>query len=164
MHYVFEPGNHDKNTGWFLAFAISEVFKNVPGVTCDCSPEFAKLLIFGQAALVTAHGDGSKSQVDSLVATMLRTKRDVAVDYMHNNPDPVRYVRSHYLKLGHTHNANSHTTKDGSCHVEYLDSVCAASSWEHSQGYASTPERYISAFVWDGSAVPPDRIIGSISN
>jgi len=149
VEYIYIPGNHDKNTGWQLAFTLGKVFENVPNITCDCAPQAYKHRQFGQVAVGWTHGSMNKKNLDGLMNSMVRDQTNVYYKCLH---------------VGHLHSSHSHTSVDGGCFVEHLDSVCPASLWEHEQGYGKTPLRYVKAFIWDGTPTPPDTIVGAVTS
>ena len=148
VEYVYIPGNHDKDSGWQLAFTLSKVFANVDGITCDVEPNPHKYRRIGHVALGWTHGDANKKNLDGLLNMMIKDQTGIQYKCLH---------------IGHLHSSHSHTSTDGGCYVEYLDSLCPASLWEHSQGYGKTPLRYVNAFLWDGTPTPPERVIGAVS-
>jgi hypothetical protein len=147
VEYVYIPGNHDRNTGWQLAFTLSKVFEKVDGVTCDCSPNPFKYRVINKVAIGWAHGDMNKKNIDNMMNMLTRELSGIILKFFH---------------LGHQHNPNSHTSSDGGCIIEYFDSLCPASLWEHQQGYGKTPLRSIQALIHTGEPIPPDRIIGAV--
>lgn len=151
VEYIYIPGNHDKDTGWQLAFNLSKVFEQMQNirVTCDCEPNPHKYRIIGKVALGWTHGDARGKNLDGLMNMLIRG---------HNN------IEYKCLHAGHLHSSHSHTSVDGGCYVENLDSLCPASLWEHTQAYGKTPMRYVTAFLWDGTPTPPDRIVGAVAS
>lgn len=148
VEYIYIPGNHDRNTGWQLAFTLSKVFENVDGITCDCSPNPFKYRIFNKIAIGWAHGDMNKKNIDNMMNMLTRELSGITLKFFH---------------LGHQHNSNSHTSSDGGCIIEYFDSLCPASLWEHQQGFGKTPLRSIQALIHDGEPTPPDRVVGAVA-
>lgn len=154
VEYIYIPGNHDHELGRMTAVALKQTFssKFVPKeianrISFDVEPNPHKYRIYGQVALGWTHGDAPKKNLDGLMNLMVRDQTNIEYKCLH---------------VGHLHSSHSHTSVDGGTYVEYLDSLCPASYWEHSMAFGKTPLRYVNAFLWDGTPVPPERIIGAI--
>lgn len=143
--YIYIPGNHDRNTGWHLAYSMSMLFKDWKNVTIDYEPNPHKVRRIGDVAVGFTHGDASPKNIDWLMHQLTVGMSDI-------------YLR--YLITGHLHNASLKSCADGSTIREGVDSFCHSGKWEHEMGYPRTPLLYLKAFLFDGTATPPDTIIG----
>lgn len=120
VHFVFNPSNHDYQSGFFLADVISSWFRNCPNITFDCSISHRKYYKYGSNLIGTTHGDGAK-QSDLPLLMAVEAKEDWS-NTVH------KYVYSHHL--------HHKVSKDFiGVTVESLRSPSGTDSWHHRNGY-----------------------------
>jgi len=130
VHFVFNPSNHDYQSGFFLAQLIESHFRKSKNVTFDCSISHRKYTMYGNSLIGTTHGDGAK-QAD-LGSLMSVEAKDMWIKAEH------RYY--------YTHHVHHKTAKDYiNVTVESLRSPSVSDSWHYRNGYVS-PEA-VEAFV-----------------
>jgi len=124
VHFVFNPSNHDYQSGFFLANVIETHFRNAKNITFDCSISHRKYSTYGQNLIGTTHGDGAK--FSDLPLLMAQESKDWS-------STKHRYIFTH-----HIHHKQS---KDfGSICVESLRSPSGTDSWHHRNGYQHSPK------------------------
>lgn len=120
IHFVFNPSNHDYQSGFFLADVIQSWFRNSDNITFDCSIAHRKYYRYGQNLIGSTHGDGAKPQ--DLPMLMAVEAKDMWAITNH------KYVYSHHL--------HHKVSKDFiGVTVESLRSPSGTDSWHHRQGY-----------------------------
>lgn len=131
VEVVYIQGNHDGLTGYTLLTAVNTAFRNDPNVTVDAGPNPRKWRRIGKNLIGWCHGDMPS-----------KTKRT----WLHQEAREA-YGETEYAEVhaGHLH-SQSATDENGIVHRD-LPTVCAASAWEHKQGYISAWAGMIS-FVW----------------
>ena len=130
VEVIFNPSNHDYQSGFFLAQVIESHFRNSKNVSFDCSVSHRKYFIYGNSLIGTSHGDGAK-QTDLGSLMSIEAKE-------HWAGAEFRYFYTH-----HVHHKNN---KDFiNVTVETLRSPSPADSWHHRNGYISQPA--VEAFI-----------------
>ena len=130
VEFIFNPSNHDYQSGFFLAQTIEAHFNNCKNVSFDCSIAHRKYSVYGNSLIGTTHGDGAKQH--NLGSLMSVEAKENWADAEH------RYFYTH-----HVHHKSS---KDFiNVTVETLRSPSPADSWHHRNGYIS-PEA-VEAFI-----------------
>jgi hypothetical protein len=120
IHFVFNPSNHDYQSGFFLADVIQSWFRNSANITFDCSIAHRKYYRYGDNLIGSTHGDGAKSQ--DLPMLMAVEAKDMWAITNH------KYVYSHHL--------HHKVSKDFiGVTVESLRSPSGTDSWHHRNGY-----------------------------
>lgn len=120
IHFVFNPSNHDYQSGFFLADVIQSWFRLCPNIKFDCSIAHRKYFQYGDNLIGTTHGDGAKPQ--DLPMLMAVEAKDMWANTSH------RYVFSHHL--------HHKVSKDFiGVTVESLRSPSGTDSWHHRNGY-----------------------------
>lgn len=120
IHFVFNPSNHDYQSGFFLADVIQSWFRLCPNIRFDCSIAHRKYFQYGENLIGTTHGDGAKPQ--DLPMLMAVEAKDMWADTNH------KYVYSHHL--------HHKVSKDYiGVTVESLRSPSGTDSWHHRNGY-----------------------------
>jgi hypothetical protein len=120
IHFVFNPSNHDYQSGFFLADVIQSWFRLSKNITFDCSIAHRKYYKYGSNLIGSTHGDGAKPQ--DLPMLMAVEAKDMWADTNH------KYVYSHHL--------HHKVSKDFiGVTVESLRSPSGTDSWHHKQGY-----------------------------
>lgn len=130
VEMVFNPSNHDYQSGFFLAQTIEAHFNKCKNVTFDVSIAHRKYSTYGNSLIMTTHGDGAK-QIDLGSLMSVEAKKHWA-DSEH------RYAYTH-----HVHHKSS---KDYiNITVETLRSPSPADSWHSTKGYIS--KEAVEAFI-----------------
>ena len=130
VEMVFNPSNHDYQSGFFLAQTIEAHFNNCKNVTFDVSIAHRKYSTYGNSLIMTTHGDGAK-QIDLGSLMSVEAKEHWAMSEH-------RYAYTH-----HVHHKSS---KDYiNITVETLRSPSPADSWHATKGYIS--KEAVEAFV-----------------
>jgi len=120
IHFVFNPSNHDYQSGFFLADVIQSWFRLSKNITFDCSIAHRKYYKYGSNLIGSTHGDGAKPQ--DLPMLMAVEAKDMWADTNH------KYVYSHHL--------HHKVSKDFiGVTVESLRSPSGTDSWHHRNGY-----------------------------
>ncbi len=124
VRFVFNPSNHDYQSGFFLAQVIEAHFKNCQDVTFDVSIAHRKYFTYGSNLIGTTHGDGAKTQ-------------DLPLIMAHESKDWSE-TKHRYI---YTHHVHHKTAKDHlSVCVESLRSPSGTDSWHHRNGYQHAPK------------------------
>ena len=119
---VFNPSNHDYQSGFFLAQCIEAHFRQSKNVTFNCSIAHRKYSTYGNSLIGTTHGDGAK-QIDLGSLMSIEAKEHWATSEH-------RYFYTH-----HVHHKSSKDYINVS--VETLRSPSPADSWHATKGYKS---------------------------
>jgi len=120
IHFVFNPSNHDYQSGFFLADVIQSWFRQSKNITFDCSIAHRKYYQYGSNLIGSTHGDGAKPQ--DLPMLMAVEAKEMWADTEH------KYVYSHHL--------HHKVSKDYiGVTVESLRSPSGSDSWHHRAGY-----------------------------
>jgi len=120
IHFVFNPSNHDYQSGFFLADVIQSWFRNSSNITFDCSIAHRKYYQYGSNLIGSTHGDGAKPQ--DLPMLMAVEAKNMWAETNH------KYVYSHHL--------HHKVSKDFiGVTVESLRSPSGTDSWHHRNGY-----------------------------
>lgn len=161
VEYIYLRGNHDQVLGYAVAYAVKLAFINNPNITCDIEPnphKYRKLEWENKAKkskkkqedrcvmVVFSHGDMNKANLEALPYTLAN--------------DDMQGVAKRYIHVGHLHNQNSYTTRDGGTEVVHIDSFCYGSYWEHQQGYGETDSLFLNMWMWRRNATRPNALIG----
>lgn len=120
IHFVFNPSNHDYQSGFFLADVIQSWFRLNQNITFDCSIAHRKYYQYGSNLIGTTHGDGAKPQ--DLPMLMAVEAKNMWAKTNH------KYVYSHHL--------HHKVSKDFiGVTVESLRSPSGSDSWHHRNGF-----------------------------
>jgi hypothetical protein len=132
IHFVFNPSNHDYQSGFFLADVIQSWFRNSPNITFDCSIAHRKYYQYGSNLIGSTHGDGAKPQ--DLPMLMAVESRESWADTKH------KYFYSHHL--------HHKISKDYiGVTVESLRSPSGTDSWHHRNGYGVGGVKAVEGFI-----------------
>ena len=130
VEMVFNPSNHDYQSGFFLAQTIEAHFHKSKNVTFNCSIAHRKYSTYGNSLIGTTHGDGAKQHnLGSLMSIEAKE---------HWATSEHRYFYTH-----HVHHKSSKDFINVS--VETLRSPSPADSWHDRNGYIS--KEAVEAFV-----------------
>ena len=130
VEFVFNPSNHDYQSGFFLAQTIEAHFNNCNNITFNCSMSNRKYSFYGNSLIGTTHGHGAKQHnLGSLMS--IEAKKDWAT------------AEHRYFYTHHVHHKSSKDLINVT--VETLRSPSPADSWHHRNGYVS--KEAVEAFV-----------------
>jgi hypothetical protein len=125
VHFVFNPSNHDYQSGFFLADSISSWYSNNKNITFDTSIAHRKYFSYFNNLIGTTHGDGAKPQDLPLLMAQEAQKEWSKCKH--------RYVYIHHI--------HHKTSKDYiGVTVEALRSPSGTDSWHHRNGYQHAPK------------------------
>lgn len=124
VEFVFNPSNHDYQSGFFLADVIKTYYKDCPNISFDCSIAHRKYTVYGDNLIGTTHGDGAKQADLPLL---------MASESPHWSSCKHRYIYSH-----HVHHK---VAKDYiGVTFETLRSPSGTDSWHYRNGYTGVPK------------------------
>ena len=125
VHFMFNPSNHDYQSGFFLADSISSWFKKCENVSFDVSIAHRKYYKYHNNLIGTTHGDGAKPQ-DLPLLMAQEAKKEWSE------------AKNRYVYIHHIHHKMS---KDFiGVTVETLRSPSGTDSWHHRNGYQHSPK------------------------
>lgn len=121
VHVINSKGNHDEQSSFLLAIALTAHYRNEPRVTIDPSPDVFHYYEFGQNLIGMHHGHLVRKP-DQLYKVMTEDKRE-------------EYGRcSHHTWLcGHIH--HTAVVETGSMRVESFSTIIPRDNYAHSNGY-----------------------------
>lgn len=131
IEYVYIAGNHDRDTGYYLAKTIQVAFRREKNITFDISPNPLKAKLYGKSLVGYCHGDMSPKNLGTWLLTNYRKEFGESV-----------YAEIH---CGHLHSKTEEVING--VKVIRLPALCESSYWEHSMGYKS--ERALICYVWN---------------
>ncbi len=124
VHFIFNPSNHDYQSGFFLANVIETHFRKSKNITFDCSIAHRKYFVYGSNLIGSTHGDGAKFADLPLLMAQESPKWS---ETKH------RYI--------YTHHVHHKVSKDFvGVTVESLRSPSGTDSWHHRNGYQHNPK------------------------
>ena len=125
VHFMFNPSNHDYQSGFFLADSISSWYNKCENITFDTSIAHRKYYQYHNNLIGTTHGDGAKMQdLPLLMAQEAREEWSSA--------------KNRYVYIHHIHHKMS---KDFiGVTVEALRSPSGTDGWHHRNGYQHAPK------------------------
>lgn len=130
VHFVFNPSNHDYQSGFFLADVIKTYYKDKQNITFDCSISHRKYYTYGNNIIGSTHGDGAR--LDTLPMLMA----DEAKDWSS--------CKHRYM---YTHHVHHKTLKDfPGLTVESLRSPSSTDGWHSRNGFTGVPKA-VEAFI-----------------
>ena len=133
VHFMFNPSNHDYQSGFFLSDSIRSWYKDCKNITFDVSIAHRKYYKYHSNLIGTSHGDGAKQQ-DLPLLIAQEAREDWA------------QVKHKYVYIHHIHHKMS---KDYiGVTVEALRSPSGTDSWHHRKGYQHAPKA-VEGFVHD---------------
>lgn len=133
VHFMFNPSNHDYQSGFFLSDSIRSWYKDCKNITFDVSIAHRKYYKYHSNLIGTSHGDGAKQQ--DLPLLMAQEAREDWAQVKHK-----------YVYIHHIHHKMS---KDYiGVTVEALRSPSGTDSWHHRKGYQHAPKA-VEGFVHD---------------
>lgn len=125
VHFVFNPSNHDYQSGFFLSDSISSWYENCENITFDVSIAHRKYYKYYNNLIGTTHGDGAKMQ-------------DLPILMAQEAGEDWSNAKNRYVYIHHIHHKMS---KDFvGVTVEALRSPSGTDSWHHRNGYQHAPK------------------------
>lgn len=149
VHLVFNPSNHDYQSGWMLADSVSSWFANHPNVsTKDGSLSIAhrKYIQYGQNLLGFTHGDGAKANdLPSLMQYEARAVwGETKFAYWHCHHFHVKDRKvygKHNYRIEKDHigvtvlNSGKERDPENSVFVEVVRSPSSSDAWHNKNGH-----------------------------
>lgn len=149
VHLVFNPSNHDYQSGWMLADSVSSWFANHPRVNIEdgsMSIAHRKYIQYGENLLGFTHGDGAKeSDLPNLMQYEARASwGETKFGYWHCHHLHVKdrkvYGKQNYrIEKDHIGvtvlNSGKERDPKNSVFVEVIRSPSAADAWHSRNGY-----------------------------
>lgn len=129
-HVIYNPSNHDKVSGYYLAQVIEAWFSKSKSVTFDITPSHRKYYTYGSNLIGTCHGDGAKD--NNLPLLMAHESIDWSK------------CRHRYFYTHHIHHKKSKDYMGVT--VESMRSPSGADSYHHQNGFQHAPKG-IDAFI-----------------
>ncbi len=125
VHVLWVPGNHDPHTGFYIACALEQLFKDSPDITIDASPTPRKYYRHGLTLIEYDHGEDPKDEfMPGLMAEERKDFGECIWKECH---------RGHIHKKKETH-VNVANTFNGT-KVMHLPSLAGTDFWHFSKGY-----------------------------
>lgn len=119
IEYVYCCGNHDRNTGYFLAHTLKNYFHEHKDFEFDIEPNPIKAKKIGCTLLGLCHGDmPQKRLADSLIFNFRKEYGETKFATLH---------------CGHLHEEN--VCVQNGVFIKRVPKLCESSPWEHRQGY-----------------------------
>ena len=137
VRVVYNPSNHDYQSGYMLAQVVEAYFRNHPNVEFDVSISHRKVLRYGLNMIGTSHGDGAKlADLPLLMATEF--------------PETWAECPHRYVYLHHIHHKQVHKWMSGKDYIgitaEYLRTPSPSDSWHFRNGYVGA-KKAIEGFI-----------------
>lgn len=125
VHVVYNPSNHDYQSGFFLADVIKSWFRNCENITFDTSIAHRKYYRYGNNLIGSSHGDGAK--LSDMPLLMAQEAPEAWCNTKH------RYIYSHHL--------HHYQAKDMiGVSLEVLRSPSGTDSWHHRNAFQHAPK------------------------
>lgn len=132
IEVVSVSGNHDREISFYLFSSLEKAFRKDDRITFNVGPNPFKAKRYGKILLGWTHGDVKKENI---------------TDWMqvHYSKD---YGESNWREIHSGHFHSQGIIDKAGILVRYLPKICAASSWEHTNGYNAAIKSVVS-FVWN---------------
>lgn len=125
VHVIYNPSNHDYQSGFFLADVIKSWFRLCKNVSFDTSIAHRKYFRWGNNLIGSTHGDGAKMA-------------DLPLLMAQEDPEGWCNTKHRYI---YTHHLHHYQAKDLiGVSVEVLRSPSGTDSWHHRNGYQHAPK------------------------
>lgn len=125
VHVIYNPSNHDYQSGFFLADVIKSWFRLCKNVTFDTSIAHRKYFRWGNNLIGSTHGDGAKMA-------------DLPLLMAQEDPEGWCNTKHRYI---YTHHLHHYQAKDLiGVSVEVLRSPSGTDSWHHRNGFQHAPK------------------------
>jgi hypothetical protein len=144
VHVQYDPSNHDRMSGFFLADTLSSWYFNDEHVTFSVGPSYRKYYRYHSNLIGTTHGDGAK-------------EADLPLLMAHETGADWHECKHKYIYTHHIHHKRSKDYMGVT--IESMRSPSGPDSYHHKYGYMHSPKG-IDAFVHH----PVDGQIARISH
>lgn len=124
VHVMYNPSNHDYDSGFMLFDSLASWFRLCEHITFDYTMAHRKYATYGNSLIMTSHGDGAKEK--DLVKLMAAEAKEKWASTDHR-----------YIYLGHLHHRIA--KDDIGASIEYTRTIAPACSWSHRNGYINKP-------------------------
>ena len=131
VHVVFNPANHDYQSGFMLCDALYCWFNTAKSVTFDREIIHRKYTQYGKNLIVTTHGDGAK--FGDMPLLMASERPQMWADTVH------RYAYVHHLHHRQKHQFLAHKDFPGIT-LEIMRSPSASDQYHYKNGYVGAPK------------------------
>ena len=90
---VFVPSNHDKESGYYLCFALYQKFQGYDNITVDISPKLRKAYEWGDSVIFLDHGELKPEKLVNILSTEFdkewggKTTREVHAGHLHKKQE-----------------------------------------------------------------------------
>lgn len=126
IEVVYNPSNHDYQSGYMLAQTIQAYFRLCKNVTFNVDISHRKYTKYGNSMIATSHGDGAKlDQTPQLMA--------------YEQPVMFAQCKYRYIYLHHIHHKQTHKFTVAKDYIgitaEYLRSPSSSDSWHDRNGF-----------------------------
>jgi hypothetical protein len=135
MTVVYNPSNHDFQSGFFLANSVKSYYHNSE-ITFHVNMKHRKYFQFGNSLIATSHGDGANERDLVNIMAMEAKKMWSKTKYWHWYLHHVHHMKKLKYRDGEDYNGVT---------VEYLRAVSPADGWHSKNGYLSNQS--MTAFV-----------------
>ncbi len=126
------PGNHDRQTSYFICREIAAWFRNCDRVKVDADPIPRKYVLWERNLLGFTHGEGAKDP-KSLPIIMATEK-----------PREWAHATCREWHLGHNHTARKFVTRDMDEHcgvrMRWMSALSGSDNWAHHMGYVGNTQ------------------------
>lgn len=138
------PGNHDRNTSWFLVEHLLAKFSQEPRVKINNDPQVRKYLRYGPTLIGYVHGDDTKpNDLPGLMANEAK--------------DDWAQTEYHVWHIGHWHKRKEvrHTAGDtfNGVEVRIMPSLCGTDAWHYRKGFTGNA-RMAECHLWSKTDGP----------
>lgn len=138
VEVLFVPGNHDRDTAFYLCSFLEAWFHRHEGVTVDVGPKSRKYVRYGTNLLGFTHGDEEKST-------------DLPLLMAGEMGEAWGYVTHREWHIGHFHKSKEMKFVSGDSHgpvvVRVLPSLSGTDAWHYRKGYVCG-NRAAEAYLW----------------
>lgn len=138
VEVLYVPGNHDRETSWYLCNNLASWYRDIKRVTVDYSPSATKYIKYGVNLIGFTHGNEQKHI-------------DLPSIMMHDRPHDFADAQVRHWHIGHWHKKRELKFTAGdtfnSVEVKILPSLSGTDSWHYDKGYVKTP-RSAEAHLW----------------
>lgn len=149
VRVIWVPGNHDRNTSWFLVEVLRAMFHGNRHIEFDNGPRERKYITYGPSLIGYVHGDeGKHSDLPALMATEV--------------PDLWAASRFRAWRLGHWHKKKEtrHTAGDtfNGVEIRLMPSLCGTDAWHYRKGFTGNA-RMAECWLWSKTDGPVGHFV-----
>jgi hypothetical protein len=144
VEVLWVPGNHDRQTSWFLTEVLLTAFEGDKHVRIDNGPRYRKYMLYGPSLLGYTHGNEEKhSDYPTLMAV--------------EAPDLWAKSTFRTMRIGHWHKKKEtrYIAGDTFLGVEVVvfPSLCGTDLWHHMKGFVGNA-RMAMCYLWSRESGP----------